>query len=100
VWKAFEEATWRAKNKIAPFKLELLRTNYKTKEEFIQSLLTFRKRWFSAAAFEATLIVGEEETARWYEHWIDALAKWLLEDTLNQLKAKDPSVRSSKSAVL
>jgi len=87
---AFEEATWMAKTKIAPFKLEFLRTNFDTQTGFIQSLLTFRKRWFTATAFEATLIVGNEETAQWYEHWIDDHAKWLLEDTLSQARRKDP----------
>jgi len=53
--------------------------------------LTFRKRWFSATAFEATLIVGNEETAQWYEQWIDDHAKLLLEDTLKQAKRKDPN---------
>jgi hypothetical protein len=87
---AFEEATWKAKAKIAPFKLELLGTIFNTKAEFIQALLTFRKRWFSATAFETTLIVGNEETAEWYEHWIDDHARWLIEDTLIQVRRKDP----------
>ncbi len=87
---AFEEATWKAKGAIAKLKLELLGTNFNTRAEFIQSLLTFRKRWFTATAFEATLIVGNEETAQWYEHWIDDRAEWFLEDSLKRLKAKDP----------
>ena len=86
----FEEATWKAKAKIAPFKLEFLGTGFATKNEFIQSLLTFRKRWFTTTAFEATLIVGNEETAQWYELWIDEHANWLLEDTLSQARRKDP----------
>ena len=87
---AFEEATWKAKGAIAKLKLELLGTNFNTRAEFIQSLSTFRKRWFTATAFEATLIVGNEETAQWYEQWIDGHAEWFLEDSLKQFKAKDP----------
>jgi hypothetical protein len=89
-YEAFEEANWKAKTAISRLKVELLRTNYDTKAELIQSLLTFRKRWFTAVAFEATLIVGNEETAQWYEHWIDDHANWLLEDTLSQARRKDP----------
>lgn len=90
-WSAFEEATWKAKTTIAQFKVDFLRGNYPTKPEFIQGLLLFRKQWFTAAAFEATLIVGNEETAVWYEGWIDDRAKWLVDDTLAQLKIKDPN---------
>ena len=89
-WSAFEEATWKAKIAIAQFKVDFLRGNYPTKAEFIQGLLLYRKNWFTAAAFEATLIVGSEETAVWYEGWIDDRARWLLEDTLTRLKLKDP----------
>ena len=87
---AFEEATWKAKGTIAKLKLELLGSNCNTKAEFIRSLLTFRKRWFTASAFEATLIVGNEQTAQWYEHWIGDRASWFLEDTLTRFNAKDP----------
>jgi hypothetical protein len=90
-WAWFEEATWKAKTKITRFKVEFLSGNYPTKAEFIQGLLTFRKRWFTATAFEATLIVGNEETASWYEGWIDDRARWLLDDTLTRLKVKDPN---------
>ena len=90
VHSAFEEATWKAKTKIAPLKLEFLETNFSTPAEFIQTLLIFRQRWFSVTAFEATLIVGNEETAQWYERWIDDRAKWLIEDTLAQLKRNPP----------
>lgn len=86
----FEEATWKAKKKIASFKLEFLRTVCRTPAEFLDALLTYRKRWFTEAAFEATLIVGNEETAEWYEYWINTCILWLLESTLNGLKTRDP----------
>jgi len=88
---AFEEATWKAKTGIAPFKLECLRTKFDTKAELIQSLLLFRKRWFTVTAYEATLIVGNEETAQWYEQWIEEHAEWLIQDTLSQMRLKDPN---------
>jgi hypothetical protein len=53
-------------------------------------MLTFRKRWFTTVAFEATLIVGNEETAEWYEQWIDETATFLLGDTLSVLRRRDP----------
>jgi hypothetical protein len=90
--EAFIEATWKAKTAIAKFKLEFPGAGL---AEFVQSALTFRKRWFTTCAFEATLIAGNEETARWYENWTDRLADSLLEDTLNAFKRKDPSAERS-----
>ena len=91
VHAAFEEATWKSATRIAQYKLDFMRANCPNKQEFLKSILTFRKRWFTTVAFEATLIVGDEETAHWYEHWIGDRAKWLVEDTLAKVKRKDPN---------
>jgi hypothetical protein len=87
----FEEATWKAKAKIAPFKLEFQGATWNTPREFLEVLLAYRKRWFTTCAFEATLIVGNEETADWYEQWIDDQADFLFADTAGVLNKKDPS---------
>jgi hypothetical protein len=86
--RAFEEATWKAKDKINKFKSELLRTPGSMPAEFLQAALTYRKRWFSVCAFETTLIVGSKETALWYERWIDEKAKFLIADTMGGLRCR------------
>jgi hypothetical protein len=52
--------------------------------------LTYRVRSFSAIANAALLIVGNPGTGQWYEQWIDANAKTLVEETLKKGQTKDP----------
>ena len=99
-YEPFEEATWKAKTSIAKFKLELLRANHHTSTEFVQHALTYRKRWFTTCAFEATLIVGNEKTADWYEHWIDETASFILEDTLSALQRGYPNANPTDPSFL
>ena len=86
---AFQEATWKAKTKISEFKSEFLRKPGTTPTEFLAASLTYRRRWFSVCAHEATLVVGDEETAQWYERWIDATAAFLIVDTMASLRSRD-----------
>ena len=98
--EAFEEATWNAKDKISKFKSEFLQTPpSSTSTEFLQAVLTYRKRGFSVCAHEATLVVGNKETALWYERWIDERANFLVADTLGGLRQRIrkqiPTIRHS-----
>jgi hypothetical protein len=88
---AFEEAMWNAKEAINGQKVELLQTLSKPSFDFIQSILTYRLGVFSACANAALLIVGNEETAMAYEHWIDDYAKFMLDETLQKGQLRDPS---------
>jgi hypothetical protein len=97
VSEVFIEATWKAKEQINRFQSELLQTPGSTPTEFLQSILTFRKRWFSVCAYEATNIVGNEATALWYERWIDEWAGLLIEDTLSGLRRRDPKANPGDS---
>ena len=92
---AFEEATWKAKERIGHLKFDLLRKQFKDQEEFVESLAQFRKSWFSIAALEATLVVGDTITGEWYEKWLIDRAKTFLEDTLTRLKTEDPKASPS-----
>jgi hypothetical protein len=89
-YKAFEEATWKAKEALNGLRSELLETLSKPPFDFIQSILTFRVREVSAYANAALLIVGNEETAERYERWLEDFARFVLNDTLKKGQVKAP----------
>lgn len=89
-YNAFEEATWRAKEALNGCRAELLEIISKPPFDFIQAILTFRVHGFSACADAALLIVGNEGTAEWYEHWLEISANSVVEDTLRKGQLKDP----------
>jgi len=89
-YEAFEEATWKAKEAINDLRSDLLETLSKPQFDFIQAILTYRVRGFSAYAHAALSIVGNEATGAWYEHWLDDYARFLLSDTLQKGQLKDP----------
>ncbi len=89
-YKAFEEATWTAKESLNDLRSELLETLSKPPFDFIQAILTFRVREVSAYANAALLIVGNEQTAERYEHWIDDFARFVLDDTVKKGRLKLP----------
>ncbi len=91
----FEEATWKAKAKIAAFRLEFQRGTWTTGREFLELLLRYRKQWFTTCAHEATLVVGNEGTAGWYEQWIDDQADFIYANTVSVLSKKDPSASAT-----
>jgi hypothetical protein len=93
-YEAFEEATWKAKEALNGLRSELLETLAKPPFDFIQSLLTFRVREVSAYANAALLIVGNEQTAERYEHWIEDFARFVLDDTLKKGQVKNPQADS------
>lgn len=93
-YRAFEEATWEAKKTINRLKSELLQADPTAQADPIQSILTFRMRLFSACANAALLIVGNKETALGYEHWIDAFAGFMLQETLRKGQLPDPQADS------
>jgi hypothetical protein len=96
-YKAFEEATWKAKEAASSLISELLTAVSKPPFDFIQTILTFRVRGLSACANAALSIVGNEETAEWYEHWIEDFARFLLQDTLRKGQLKDPQADPGSS---
>ena len=81
---AFEEATWRAKAAVNAFKSDLLQIVSTPPFDFIQAILTYRVHAFSACANAALLVIGNEQTAAWYEDWINRLAKLMLDETLRR----------------
>ena len=91
VHEAFEEATWRAKEAMSDAETELLNTLANPPFNFIQAVLTYRVRSFAGCADAALLIVGNAETAVWYERWINDGAKFLFEDTLWKGQMMDPN---------
>jgi hypothetical protein len=94
-YQAFEEATWKAKRDIGNDKLELQRGKYESAHEFLAAALTYWKRWFSACAFEATVIVGEEMTGTWYEQWVDELFSFVVAGAMGVLRLKLPGADMS-----
>jgi hypothetical protein len=54
------------------------------------AIFKYRTGYFNVIAKDATCIVGSDETARWYESWIDDSAKLFLDDTLSRIRCKDP----------
>ena len=95
----FEEATWEAKKAINRSKLETLKTAKEPQADPVQSLLTFRMRYFSICANAAVLIVGNAETALAYERWIDAFAEFMLQETLEKGQLPDPLAAPGTSAL-
>jgi hypothetical protein len=93
---AFEEAKWKAKSAIEKFKVEFLTA---TPETLVDYAVVFRRRCFSSCAFEATLIVCDQETAKWYEQWLEGLAKSMLEETMSAFRKRDPKLAPSAPPV-
>lgn len=87
----FEEATWQAKEDINHTRSELF-DKLKKEECYdrIQSILTFRVHEFSACAKGALNCVGDEETAGWYDQWVQHLSDLYLQDTLQKGQLPDP----------
>jgi hypothetical protein len=69
--------------------LELLQA-VPTTDDLIKQVLTFRLSEFSACANSALQIVDNEETALWYEGWLDTAAEFILKETLRKGQLPDP----------
>lgn len=78
----FEQATWQAKAEICRLQLEFL-TPTAEPAELLGLIFEYRSRYFDVVASLATRIVADEETALWYEEWIDDSANFHLADTLS-----------------
>jgi hypothetical protein len=85
----FEEATWEAKQEIGQLQSSFL-APYETPAELLEAIFKYRTGHFNTIAKQGICVVGNDETARRYESWIDDSAKFYFEDTLTRINCKDP----------
>ncbi|HEV2175542.1 MAG TPA: hypothetical protein VGR71_18345, partial [Nitrospira sp.] len=88
--QAFEESTWEAKEAIGKLQSRLL-VAYNTPAELLQSIFKFRTGYFNVVVKQAMCIVGDAESARWYESWVNDFARFYLDDTVSRIKCRDPN---------
>jgi len=87
--EVFEESTWEAKQAIGKLQ-SLLLVPYDTPAELLQSIFKFRTGYFNVVVKHAMCILGNRESALWYESWINDFTKFFLDDTVSRIKSQDP----------
>ncbi len=87
---AFEEATWSAKRAIGQLRADF-RPPY-SGQDLLNSIYRYRTRYFNVLARESMCIVGNDETARRYESWINDSAEFFIGETMRKLRLQPPGV--------